>query len=206
VLPVRTVRGHAVPLYRPDIDTDQIMPKQFLMSTSQTGYGAHVFQDWRRDPTFVLNDPRFRDARIMVAGRNFGSGSSREHAVWGLQQYGIDAVLAPSFSDIFVGNCVQNGLLTGSVSEQAAQTLVEHAFADPQAIFEVDLVAQCVRSPCGDLRFDISPAHREALLTGRDDITTILERASKIDAYERSRPDWSSNTVSHLRPSSSPRC
>lgn len=143
--PIRTVRGLVLPLYQPDIDTDQIMPKQFLARTSKTGYGKHVFHEWRQDPRFVFNDRRFAGAHILVTGRNFGSGSSREHAVWGLQQYGIEAVLAPSFSDIFVGNCVQNGLLPASIPNGVAAQIAASALVDPTAIIDVDLVDRRVR-------------------------------------------------------------
>lgn len=193
--PVSTIRGCALPLYLADIDTDQILPKQFLTRLERTGYGEFVFYEWRRDPGFVFNDTRFAAANILVAGENFGSGSSREHAVWALQQYGIQAVLAPSFSDIFAGNSVQNGLLIGEIPGEIAQQLATAAWSVPAPVLEVDLGTQTVRWPGGSVRFAISPADRESLLNGSDDIGLILDEIDEIEAYERRRPRWSSTTI-----------
>jgi 3-isopropylmalate/(R)-2-methylmalate dehydratase small subunit len=193
--PISTVRGRMLPLDRPDIDTDQIMPKQFLSRVERTGYGDYVFHEWRRRPDFVFNDPRFQGAKVLVAGANFGSGSSREHAVWGLQQYGFDAVIAPSFSDIFVGNCAQTGLLAARVPGQTCRLLAAAAEADPTTEVEVDLVQECVRWPGGTAPFAIDPVTRHALLEGLDDIGLILTHEHDIAAFEDARPPWSPRTV-----------
>ncbi|WP_199434775.1 3-isopropylmalate dehydratase small subunit [Qaidamihabitans albus] len=188
---VRTVRGRMMPLERDDVDTDQIMPKQFLTRVERTGYGAHVFHDWRQDPSFVFNDARFAGASVLVAGSNFGSGSSREHAVWGLLQYGFEAVVAPSFSDIFVGNCAQSGLLPVRVQHETYRALLATVEADPGAEVVVDLEDTRVDWPAGTATFDIDPMVREALLHGLDDVNLILAEEEHIVAYERRRPSWS---------------
>jgi 3-isopropylmalate/(R)-2-methylmalate dehydratase small subunit len=173
----RSVTSRAVVLDRPDVDTDQIMPKQFLKRVERTGFGEFLFFDWRKDPDFELNRPEAQGARILIAGRNFGCGSSREHAPWGLQDYGFDAVIAPSFGDIFRQNCFQIGLLT--VELPAAQ--VEELGTRDEEI-TVDLEAQTA----GGHRFEIDPFKRHCLLEGLDEIGLTLAHGDAIAAYESS--------------------
>ncbi len=142
--PVSVVEGQMVPLNRADVDTDQIMPKQFLKRIERTGFGEFLFFDWRQDPDFVLNDPRYAGANILVTGPNFGSGSSREHAPWGLQQYGFEAIIAPSFADIFRNNCAKIGLLCVELPEKVCRALVDLATDQPETICTVDLPLQNV--------------------------------------------------------------
>ena len=185
--PVTVISGRMVPLWRADVDTDQIMPKQFLKRVERTGFGEFVFHDWRSEPDFVLNDERYAGANVLVTGPNFGSGSSREHAPWGLQQYGFEAVIAPSFADIFRNNCAKIGLLTVPLSSQECQRLVAAAEADPTTAIRIDLPAQEVVS--GDLRasFDIDPFTKHMLVEGLDDIALTLQHVDDIAAFEASR-------------------
>ncbi len=188
--PVTVITGTMVPLPRANVDTDQIMPKQFLKRVERTGYGEFVFYDWRRDePDFVIDRPEHRDAKVLVAGANFGSGSSREHAPWGLQDWGFDALIAPVFADIFRNNCTTIGLLPVELSEKECQWLMELAESDPTAEIVVDLSEQTVTY--GDefeVRFEIDPFTKYRLLNGFDDIGLTMQHASDIDDFERSRP------------------
>ncbi|AUI53751.1 3-isopropylmalate dehydratase small subunit [Arthrobacter crystallopoietes] len=188
--PITTVSGRVMPLDRDDVDTDQIMPKQFLTRVERTGYGEFVFHEWRREQDFVFNDPRFSGATILVAGRNFGSGSSREHAVWGLQQHGFKAVIAPSFSDIFVGNCIQTGLVPVQTDPETCRTLRQIAEDAPETEVIVDLQATEVRWPRGAASFEIDLQSREALMLGLDDVTLILHELDRIRDHEAGRPAW----------------
>jgi len=186
--PVSVVEGSMVPLDRADVDTDQIMPKQFLKRVERTGFGDVVFFDWRADPDFVLNDPRYARGTVLVTGENFGSGSSREHAPWGLQQYGFEAIIAPSFADIFRSNCAKNGLLTVTLDAESVRELLDLAARDPDAEVRIDLPDQTVTA-AGGVRaaFDIE-AHTKRMLTeGLDHIAVTLENGEAIDAYERRR-------------------
>jgi 3-isopropylmalate/(R)-2-methylmalate dehydratase small subunit len=183
--PFVRLTGKTAPLDRANVDTDQIMPKQFLKRIERTGFGEFVFYDWRHDePDFVLERPQFRDAPILVAGPNFGSGSSREHAPWGLQDWGYRVVIAPSFADIFRSNCGKIGLLTVQLSEADVRELLDGAPAE----ITVDLETQTVTMPDGrDVHFDIDPGTRESLLNGWDEIARTLLREDKIAEYERDR-------------------
>ena len=192
--PVHAIRGTLLPLNRVDVDTDQIMPKQFLSRIERVGFGDFVFYEWRQDPDFIFNDARFRNAKIMVAGRNFGSGSSREHAVWGLQQYGLEAIIAPSFSDIFAGNCTQMGLLTVKLPEAECTRLMLTALEEPQTEVTINLEERTVRSDSRIISFDIDDDSCEALLSGLDNIDLMLTHAAEISAYEEGRPSWLPNT------------
>ena len=187
--PVRRVAGNAIPLNRSNVDTDQIMPKQYLKRVERTGYGPFTFDEWRKDPDFVLNNPAYRDAPILITQRNFGSGSSREHAVWGLQDMGIEAVIAPSFADIFKNNCFKTGLLTIELPQDAVDDLMARAEERPDAQIEIDLQAQTVRTANGqwERRFEISPFERYRLLNGLDDIGMTLEYEGDITAFEKTR-------------------
>jgi 3-isopropylmalate/(R)-2-methylmalate dehydratase small subunit len=187
--------GQVVPLDRVDVDTDQIIPKQFLKSIARTGFDKGLFFDWRflpdgsPNPDFVLNQPRYRDASILVAGRNFGSGSSREHAPWALQQYGFRAVIAPSFADIFRGNCYQNGLLPVVLPEQVVRTIMDRASGDEPYRLTIDLERQTVSDDRDALAsFDIDPFVKHRLLNGLDDIGLTLQHAHDVEAFEARRP------------------
>jgi 3-isopropylmalate/(R)-2-methylmalate dehydratase small subunit len=171
----RTVTSHAVVLDRPDVDTDQIMPKQFLKRVERTGFGEFLFFDWRKDPAFELNRAEAQGAQILIAGRNFGCGSSREHAPWGLQDYGFEVIIAPSFGDIFRQNCLKIGLLP--VELPAEQV---HELAERGGEITVDLEAQTA----GGFAFELDPFQRHCLLEGLDEIGLTLAHDDAIAAYE----------------------
>lgn len=184
-------RGSVAPLLRQDIDTDQIIPKQFLKSIARTGFGRYLFYDWRvrpdgsPNPDFVLNQPRYANASVLVAGANFGCGSSREHAAWALDDYGFRAVIAPSFADIFRNNALTNGVLPVTVREDVAATLADRASRVDDYCVEIDLTARRVRDGHGvDETFEIDDAARHRLLNGLDDIGIILQHEAAITAYE----------------------
>ncbi len=182
------VTGTMAPLWRADVDTDQIMPKQHLKRIERTGYGELVFGDWRDDPDFVLNDDRHADATILVTGPNFGSGSSREHAPWGLQQYGFDAIIAPSFADIFANNCSKIGLLTVVLPAERCRALIDLATRDHRAEVRIDVPEQLVVSELGTDRFELDPHAKRLLVEGLDAIDLTLARDDAIGAFEASRP------------------
>jgi len=182
---------------RVDVDTDQIIPKQFLKRIERTGYEDGLFFDWRYlpngspDPNFELNRPEYQGARVLIAGRNFGSGSSREHAVWALHDYGFRAVIAPSFSDIFRGNCYQNGMLPVQLPEETVRELMDRAKARPGCKVTVDLEAQRVTLDDGyTVAFEMDPFRRDCLLKGLDDIGLTLQHEPEIAAFEARRPAW----------------
>ena len=188
---LRVHRGLVLPLFRRDIDTDQIIPKQFLKSIEQTGFGRHLFHDWkvrpdgRPDPDFVLNDPRYQGASILITGANFGCGSSREHAAWALQDYGLRVIVASSFADIFTANAVTNGLLPLVLAEPIVARLADKATTQDGYSLTVDLEAQRVADGDGiDERFEIDGAARHRLMNGLDDIALILEHEEAIARYE----------------------
>ena len=194
--PFRRERGTLVPLDRSDVDTDQIIPKQFLKRIERTGYGDYLFYDWRSDAggtpraDFVLNDERYRGGTVLVAGRNFACGSSREHAVWALNDYGFRAVIAPSFADIFRNNALKSGLLPVILPEDDVRRLLDLAQEEPGVAAEVDLETQTVSA--GDLRysFGMDAFERRILLEGLDDIALTLQHADAITAFEARRPGW----------------
>ncbi|MBA2528901.1 MAG: 3-isopropylmalate dehydratase small subunit [Euzebyales bacterium] len=188
--PVRVVNGRMVPLDRADVDTDQIMPARHLKRIERTGYGELVFGDWRGDPGFVLNDRRYAGATVLVTGPNFGSGSSREHAPWGLQQYGFQAVVAPSFADIFRANCAKIGLLTVTVPAADCCRLLGVATADPGTVCTIDLPSQRLRAGDVDAGFTIDADTKRRLLVGMDDVAATLRLADAIAAFEGERPAW----------------
>ena len=193
---VETIRATMAPLPRADVDTDQIMPKQFLKRVERTGYGEFLFHDWSRtpdgnlDPHFVLNRPEYRGAGILVTGRNFGSGSSREHAPWGLQDWGFRAVVAPSFADIFKTNCTKIGLLPVELSPKEVIWLTELAQERPGAEVEIDLTEQTVTTEGFSAAFVIDPYIKHRLLHGLDDIEITLQHAAKINDFEQRRPGY----------------
>jgi len=193
--PFRTHTGKVAPLYRANIDTDQIIPKQFLKRIEKTGFGEFLFNDWRRsadgkpDPNFALNDPRYSGASILVAGKNFGCGSSREHAVWALADFGFRAVIASSFADIFANNCVKNGVLTVVLTEDEAAEIVRRTSATPDYRLTVDLEKCSVRDDAGfSARFQIDDFTRHCLLEGLDDIGLTLKNENEIAEYESTHP------------------
>ena len=190
--PVNIITGTIAPLPRSNVDTDQIMPKNFLKRVERTGYGEFVFWDWRKDEdNFVLARPEYADATVLVTGANFGSGSSREHAPWGLQDWGFEAVVAPSFADIFFNNCTKIGLLPVVLSEKEVQWLTELGESDPTAVITIDLDAQIVVFDAEfEARFDIDPFTKHRLLNGLDDIGLTLQHVGDIDAFEAERPSW----------------
>jgi 3-isopropylmalate/(R)-2-methylmalate dehydratase small subunit len=189
--------GLVAPLDRVDVDTDQIIPKQFLKSIARTGFEAGLFFDWRLrpdgtpNPDFVLNKPQYQGATLLVSGRNFGSGSSREHAPWELQQAGFRAVLAPSFGDIFRNNCYQNGLLPVVLPDTIVRQLLDRAENEPGYRLTIDLEQQTISDERDTLAaFDIDPSVKHRLLNGLDDIGLTLKNASDIDAFEKRRPEY----------------
>ncbi len=189
---VRIISGTGVPLKRSDVDTDQIIPADWLKRVERTGYEAGLFSTWRDDRDFVLNDERFAQASILVAGPAFGVGSSREHAVWAIQQYGFDAVIAPSFSDIFRNNCTKNGLVPVVLPESAVERLWALIEADPRTEITVDMEQLVVEAPAASFResFPMDPSTQHRFLNGLDDIGITLSHAEEITAYERRRPNW----------------
>ena len=184
--------GVAAPLPIVNVDTDKIIPKQFLKTIKRTGLGRALFYELRFDeqgnenPDFVLNKPAYRNAKILVAGDNFGCGSSREHAPWALLDFGIRCVIAPSFADIFYNNCFKNGILPITVSKEDLDKLLDDASRGANATLTIDLQAQEIRGPDGGvLHFDIDPFRKRCLLEGLDDIGLTLEKADAIGRYER---------------------
>ena len=186
-----TVRGRALPLNRADVDTDQIIPAKYLKRIERSGFGRFLFDDWRKDPDFVLNDPAFAGAPVLLAGANFGCGSSREHAPWALEDHGFRAVIAPSFADIFRNNCAKIGLLTVVLDAADVDYLMARAEELPGAEIVVDLEARTVATADGAFMrsFAIDPAVRRNLLEGLDAIGLTLEREDDIAAFEARRPD-----------------
>jgi 3-isopropylmalate/(R)-2-methylmalate dehydratase small subunit len=188
--PVSVITGRMLPLDRADVDTDQIMPKQYLKRIERTGFGEFLFADWRADPAFVLNDERYAGANVLVTGANFGCGSSREHAPWGLQQYGFDVIVAPSFADIFRINCAANGMLLIELAAGRVRALSDLATREPAAQVRVDLPEQTIETALGVERFDVDPHTKLMLTGGLDPIGLTLEREQAIDAFEAARPRW----------------
>jgi 3-isopropylmalate/(R)-2-methylmalate dehydratase small subunit len=185
-----THTGTAVPLRRSDVDTDQIIPAVYLKRVTRTGFEDGLFAAWRNDPSFVLNQPAYAEASILVAGPDFGTGSSREHAVWALQDYGFKVVLSARFADIFRGNSLKGGLLTAQVEQPVIEAIWDIVERDPSTPVTVDLVGREVRA--GDLvaGFDVDDYARWRLLEGLDDIGLTLRHVDDIGAFEATRPSW----------------
>src|SRR5215210_6202402 len=195
--PFRIHTGRVAPLDRPNVDTDQIIPKQFLKRIERTGFGEFLFNDWRYsadgelDASFVLNDPRYQGATILVTGRNFGCGSSREHAPWALLDYGFRAIIAPSFADIFMNNCMKNGIVPVVLSEKDTAALVERARGVTDYTATVDLERRVVEDGRGfSSPFEIDDFRRHCLIEGLDDIGLTLQSGPQIAAYEARRFAW----------------
>ncbi|MEM9783593.1 MAG: 3-isopropylmalate dehydratase small subunit [Pseudomonadota bacterium] len=192
--PFTTLTGIAAPLPLINVDTDMIIPKQFLKTIKRTGLGVNLFSEMRYDddgreiPDFVLNRPAYRAAEILVAGDNFGCGSSREHAPWALKDFGIKCVIAPSFADIFYNNCFKNGILPIRLAQEQVDTLTEDASHGANARLTVDLAAQTIERPDGEkIPFDIDPHQKHCLLNGLDDIALTMERDGAISDFEARR-------------------
>ena len=193
--PFQILNSNVAPVNRVNVDTDQIIPKQFLKRIERTGFGQFLFNDWRfledgtENPEFVLNKETYRDANILVSGRNFGCGSSREHAPWALQDFGFKCIIAPSFADIFFSNCFQNGVLPIVLPEETVQEIIENSESDPEYEIIVDLSSQRVWDTNEDVvaEFDIEPFRKHCLLNGLDDIGLTLENELDIQAYESSQ-------------------
>ena len=187
---VRTVTGRALPLDRANVDTDQIIPAHWLKSIERTGYGAGLFEAWRRDPAFVLNDPRYAGASILIAGPNFGSGSSREHAVWALDESGFRAVVSSRLAEIFRANCFKSGVVPVEIEAEAVAKLLRLVESDPTAEITVDVERRTVEASGVRTSFALDDSARTRLLEGLDDIALTLTHAEEITAYESSRATW----------------
>jgi len=189
---VRIVQGTAVPLDRSDVDTDQIIPSDWLKRVERTGFEKGLFAEWRDDPKFVLNDERFVSASILVAGPNFGTGSSREHAVWAIQQAGFKAVVSPRFGDIFRNNSTKNGLVPVVVSADVGQQLLEAIEQDPSLELTIDVERRTLEAPAIGLSVDfpLEDSVRHRFLEGLDDIGITMQQDDKITEYEAKRPAW----------------
>jgi len=193
--PVTIISGQMAPLPRANIDTDQIIPKQFLKRVERSGFGPFLFWDWAQDaegeldPGFILNRPEYSEATVLVSGPNFGSGSSREHAPWALEDRGFQAIIAPSFADIFRGNSYNVGLLPIALSAEEVAELTAIA-ADPANQVTIDLPAQTVMAGEFEASFDIDPAVKHRLLNGLDHVALTLAHAEEIERFEQERPAW----------------
>ena len=186
-----TLEGVAAPLPMINVDTDMIIPKQFLKTIKRTGLGVHLFDEMRYDeagneiPEFVLNKPQYRNAQILVAGENFGCGSSREHAPWAIKDFGIRCIIAPSFADIFYNNCFKNGILPIKVPQEIVDQLMDDAERGANAIITIDLAAQTISGPDGgSVTFEIDPFRKQCLLEGLDDIGLTMQKQASITTYE----------------------
>jgi 3-isopropylmalate/(R)-2-methylmalate dehydratase small subunit len=187
----KTVKGRAIPLNRADVDTDQIISKEFLKRIDRTGFGPFAFDEWKKDPDFVLNNPEYQGAPVMITGPNFGCGSSREHAPWALEDLGLKAIIAPSFADIFRNNCAKIGLLTVVLPAKDIDQLIARAEELPSSEIVVDLETQTVSTVDGSFtrQFEIDPFVKHCLLEGLDDIGLTLLEQDAIDAFEATRPE-----------------
>ena len=189
---VRVISGRGVPLKRSDVDTDQIIPADWLKRVERTGFEKGLFSTWRDDRNFVLNDERYAGASILVAGKSFGVGSSREHAVWAIQQGGFDAVIAPSFSDIFRNNCGKNGLIVVELNEDTVAKLWQIIETEPRTEITVDVERLTVEVPsCGiSEKFAMNADTQNRFLNGLDDIAISLQHVDAISQFEKTRPSW----------------
>ena len=188
--PITRIEGTAVPLDRADVDTDQIIPAQYLKRIERTGFGPFLFDEWRKDPDFVLNDPRYAGASILITGPNFGSGSSREHAPWAIEDAGFRALISSSFADIFRNNCLKIGLLPIELRDESVRALMDAVLDDPATEIIVDLDSLTVSAPGLDEVFDMEQFTRWRLMEGLDDIGLTLRHTDAIDTFEASRAGW----------------
>jgi len=192
--PVAEIVGRAVPLERSDVDTDQIIPSDWLKRVERTGFGAGLFAEWRESSDFVLNRSEFQgdDVRVLVAGPNFGTGSSREHAVWALEDFGFDAVISSRFADIFRNNCLKIGLVPVELPQPVVDRIMQAVIDDPLVEIVVDVVDRRVAVPALDIdeSFTLDDFHHHRLVNGLDDIGLTLQHEPDIDTYEGSRASW----------------
>jgi 3-isopropylmalate/(R)-2-methylmalate dehydratase small subunit len=188
--PVERVVGKALPLGYSDVDTDQIVPSDALKRIERTGFGQFLFSEWRENPDFVMNKAEHEGAVILLAGENFGSGSSREHAPWALQDYGFGAIIAPSFADIFKNNCSKIGLLAVELPEETVKKLLDAVREDPQTVIIVELTERVVTGPNVYETFEMDDFTRQRLLEGLDDIGATLEHEDDLETFEKSRPSY----------------
>jgi 3-isopropylmalate/(R)-2-methylmalate dehydratase small subunit len=188
--PVRRIVGRALPLARADVDTDQLIPSHWLKRLERTGYGPGLFEAWRKDPAFVLNDPRYQGAAVLLAGANFGCGSSREHAVWALQDAGFRAVIAPRLADIFRNNALRNGLVPVEIDADSVEKLVDAVRRDPATSIAIDVEHLTVGAPGVRATFALDDFSRTRLLDGLDDIAVTLRHERDITTFEAKRPEW----------------
>lgn len=190
--PVITITGTALPLDRSDVDTDQIIPSDWLKRVERTGFGQGLFSEWREDPEFVMNLPQFGEANILVAGANFGVGSSREHAVWSIMDYGFKAVIAPRFGDIFRNNSAKNGLVPVVLPVDVSERILRAVEADPTVEITIDIASKrvVVASLDIDVEFPLDNSTQERFLNGLDDIAITLQHVDAIAAFEATRPVW----------------
>ena len=188
--PVKRVSGKALPLGYSDVDTDQIVPSDALKRIERTGFGRFLFSGWCDDPDFVMNRPEHKGVVVLLAGENFGCGSSREHAPWALQDYGFGAIIAPSFADIFKNNCAKIGLLAVELAQETVRKLLDAVRADPKAVVTVNLEERTVTGPGVEATFEIDDFTRHRLLNGLDDIGLTLTYEADLEAFERSRPSY----------------
>ena len=188
--PITRIEGTAIPLDRADVDTDQIIPAQYLKRIERTGFGPYLFDEWRKDPDFVLNDERYAGASILIAGPNFGCGSSREHAPWAIEDAGFRAVISSSFADIFRNNCLKIGLLPIELRDESVRALMDAVLDDPTTEIVVDLDSLSVSAPGLDEVFDMEQFTRWRLMEGLDDIGLTLRHTDEIDAFEVGRAAW----------------
>jgi 3-isopropylmalate/(R)-2-methylmalate dehydratase small subunit len=199
VNPVTEIVGRAVPLDRRDVDTDQIIPSDWLKRVERTGFGEGLFAEWRESSDFVLNRPEYQgdDVRVLVTGANFGCGSSREHAPWALEDYGFDAIVAPSFADIFRNNCLKIGLVPVELPEAVVTRIMRAVEEDPSIEIVVDVANLRVAVPAIDLDepFHLDEFHHHRLVNGLDDIGLTLQHEAEIAAYEATRPAWMPSTT-----------
>lgn len=193
-----TFSGIAVPLQRSNVDTDQIIPAVYLKRITKTGFEDALFASWRNDPEFVLNDPAYAEGSVLVAGPDFGTGSSREHAVWALRDYGFKAVLSSKFADIFKGNSGKQGLIAGEITDEDTQKLWDAILANPGVEISIDLVQRTATLGDLNVEFSIDEYTRWLLLEGLDDIGLTLRDESSITDFEARRPNWMPKTLPAL--------
>ena len=194
---VHIVSGTAVPLRRSDVDTDQIIPSDWLKRVERTGFDKGLFSEWRDDRNFVLNNEQYADAQVLVAGPNFGTGSSREHAVWAIQQYGFNAVVSPRFADIFRNNCTKNGLVPVQVPAEIGEQLLDAVEANPNLVITIDVANLTLEAPEANIvcHFPLDPATQERFLEGLDDIGISLRSTEAIENFAAARPAWMPTTA-----------
>ena len=187
----QTVKGRAIPLNRADVDTDQIISKEFLKRIERTGFGPYAFDEWKKDPEFVLNNPEYKGAPVMLTGPNFGCGSSREHAPWALEDMGLKAIISPSFADIFRNNCAKIGLLTVVLPQKDIEHLIARSEELPGSELVVDLATQTVSTADGSFTrtFEIDPFVKRCLLEGLDDIGLTMQEIDEIERFEATRSE-----------------